>query len=218
MAVIVPKIIKRGDPVGVLYKTDLNQTPCNNSADCQYSINQGSCYCVHNGVLYRALYRKGGVYTYHQNINPEFGTLIQVVLRHWTWKTGANKPCLENLVITRIAQVRKTAPVPTAASLNCKKHPAATGTPINKGTPIGVSFNGTNKDIKNGVFLYWTNSSGTRYCKFYKSDNPATFVYLHWIVVKNGNGVAMRLREKIRKNIIRVYRVSTKQNPSNFCS
>lgn len=217
MAIIVPKIIKRGDPVGILYKTNFSQGPCNSSSDCKYSNNQGSCYCVHNGVFYRALYSKNGVKSYHQNINPAFGILEQVTLRHWTWKQGASSPCLENLVVLRIAEVRKTEPVPSSANLKCKKHPKAAGSSIKKGTPIGVSFNEGGLDIKNGVFLYWTNSSNKRYCRLYKSDKPVTVVYLHWIVVKSGNGVAMKLDQKERKKVIRVYRVSTKVNPKSLC-
>lgn len=219
MAVIVPEIIKRGDPVGVLYKTNLGQGPCNSveHPDCQYSKNQGACYCVHNGVLYSALYKKNGVYSVHNNINPKFGALEQVTLRHWTWRKGATAPCLENLAITRIAEVMKTEPVPSAATLNCKKHPMALGTPITRGTPVGVAFNEAGLDIKNGVFLYWEDNSGTRYCKLYKSDKPVSVEYLHWVVVKSGNGVAMKLREKSREKIIRVYMVSTNPKPKNAC-
>jgi|GEM_PF-3469783 len=86
MAIIVPSIIHRGDPVGVLYKRtpDLGNNACNKIDMCLYSSNQGACFCVHNGVFYMALYVRNGVYKDYNSINLAHGTLVQVILRHCT--------------------------------------------------------------------------------------------------------------------------------------
>lgn len=218
MAIIVPSIIHRGEPVGVLYRNpNLGHNACNQSDRCLYSNNQGACYCVHNGVLYLALYIRNGVYNYYRNINPAHGTLVQVVLRHWRFKTGTTTPCLENLAIGRIAEIRRTQPIPPPSQLGCTAHPVAGLFIARTGTPVGVFFNEGGRNIKNGVFLYWTDGS-SKYCRLYSNDKPITVRYAHWIVVTSGNGVAMHLDGKTRTGIIRVLRVSIAQNIPVPCS
>lgn len=219
MAIIVPSIIHRGDPVGVLYKNpDLGHNACNNSDRCLYSNNQGACFCVHNGVFYLALYLRNGVYKYYSSINSAHGTLVEVILRHWRFKTGTTTPCLENLRIGRIAEVRKTRPIPTPSKLGCIAHPASGSLIARTGTPVGVLFNEVGvRDIKNGVFLYWTNGVN-KYCTLYSNDKPFSVKYAHWIIVARGNGVAMSPDKKTRKGIIRVLRVPTSQTIPTPCS
>lgn len=218
MAIIVLSIIHRGDPVGVLYKNpNLGRNACNSSDRCLYSNNQGACFCVHNGVFYLALYARNGVYNYYSSINPVHGTLVQVVLRHWRFRTGTTTPCLENLRIGRIAEVRKTQPIPTPSNLGCISHVTSGSLIAGTGTPVGVFFNEGGRNIKNGVFLYWTNGFN-RYCRLYSNDNPVSVRYAHWIIVASGNGVAMRLTGRTRTGIIRVLRVSTSQTIPTPCS
>lgn len=219
MAKIVPSIIHRGDPVGVLYKRtpDLGHNACNKIDMCLYSGNQGACFCVHNGVFYMALYVRNGVYKYYNSINPAHGTLTEVILRHWRFKTGTTTPCLENLRIDRIAEVRKTQPIPTPSKLKCVTHPASGSLIARTGTPVGVFFNKGGHDIKNGVFLYWTNAFN-RYCTLYSNDKPLSVRYAHWIIVASGNGVAMSFDKKTRTGIIKVLRVSTSQTIPTPCS
>ncbi|KOF57517.1 hypothetical protein AGR56_14260 [Clostridium sp. DMHC 10] len=219
MAIIVPPIIHRGNPVGVLYRNPgLGHSTCNQSDRCLYSNNQGACYCVHNGVFYAALYRRNGVYHYYSSINPAHGTLVQVILRHWRFRTGTTTPCLENLAIGMIAEVRRTQPIPSPSNLGCVMHPASGSLIARTGTPVGVYFNeGAGRDIKNGVFLYWTNGVN-RYCRLYSNDKPVSVRYAHWIIVASGNGVAMRLTGRTRTGIIRVLRVSTSQTIPTPCS
>lgn len=218
MAIIVPSIIHRGDPVGVLYKNpNLGHNACNNSDRCLYSNNQAACFCVHNGVFYLALYMRNGVYNYYNSINPAHGTLVQVILRHWRFRTGTTTPCLENLRIGRIAEIRKTQPIPAPSNLGCISHPASGSLIARTGTPVGVFFNEGVRNIKNGVFLYWTDALN-RYCRLYSNDKPLTVRYAHWIIVASGNGVAMHLDGKTRTGIIRVLRVSIAQNIPVPCS
>ncbi|PJI09396.1 MULTISPECIES: hypothetical protein [Clostridium] len=220
MAKIVPSIIHRGNPVGVLYRNpNLGHSACNQSDRCLYSNNQGACYCVHNGVFYAALYRKDGVYHYRRSINPTHGTLVQVILRHWRFKAGTTTPCLENLAIGMIAEIRRTQPIPSPYQLKCISHPATSGSLIaSTGTPVGVLFNeGSGRDIKNGVFLYWTNGVN-RYCKLYSNDKSVSVVYEHWIIGASGNGVAIRRDIKERTGILGVFKVSTSENIPTPCS
>lgn len=220
MAIIVPSIIHRGNPVGVLYRNpSLGHSACNQSDRCLYSNNQGACYCVHNGVFYAALYNRNGVNHYYNSINPAHGTLVQVILRHWRFRTGTTTPCLENLAIGMIAEIRRTQPIPSPSQLKCTAHPATSGSLIaSTGTPVGVYFNeGPGRDIKNGVFLYWTNGVN-RYCRLYSTDKPVKVKYAHWIIVARGNGVAMQLAKRTRTGILGVFKVSTSPNIPTPCS
>ena len=132
---------------------------------------------------------------------------------------GATTPCLENLAIGRIAEVRGTQHIPSSPQLNCSTHPVIWGSLIaSTGIPVGVLFNeGAGRDIKNGVFLYWTNGVN-RYCKIYSNDKSVSVRYAHWIIAASGNGVAMRLARRTRTGILGVFRVTTSQNISTPCS
>jgi len=89
---------------------------------------------------------------------------------------------------------------------------------IHRGDPVGVLFNEVGqRDIKNGVFPYWTNGVN-KYCTLYSNDKPISVKYAHWVIVARGNGVAISRDEKTRTGIIRVLRVSTSQTITTPCS